>query len=114
MYNKKSQEKFSPAGSSAKLPLLKQKLVGVKTLDKCVYKIWELYMIFEVMNAEKGLWPIFGCKVGQSVPIGMKLEHGVCHRLLDVYSKFQIDISKHAEIKKPGKFQKIQNAHKIL
>ena len=32
-------------------------------------------MIFKAMDAEK--WPIFGCKVGQSVPIGMKLEFDV-------------------------------------
>ena len=31
-------------------------------------------MIFKAMNADKWLWPIFDCKVGQSVPIGMKLE----------------------------------------
>ena len=31
-------------------------------------------MIFKAMNADKWLWPIFGCKVGQSVPIEMKLE----------------------------------------
>ena len=31
-------------------------------------------MIFKAMNADKWLWPIFGYKVGQSVPIGMKLE----------------------------------------
>ena len=41
---------------------------------KCVYQIWGFYMIFKAMNADKLLWPIFGCKVGQSVPIGMKLE----------------------------------------
>ena len=52
---------------------------------------------------------IFGCKVGQSVPIGMKLD--VWHYLLNVYTMFQIDISKHVE-KKPGKLRKIQNAQK--
>ena len=41
---------------------------------KCVYQIWGLYMIFRAMNADKWLWPIFGCKVDQSVLIGMKLE----------------------------------------
>ena len=49
------------------------------------------------MNAEKWLWPIFGCKVGQSVPIGMKLELDVWHYLLNVYTMFQNDISKHVE-----------------
>ena len=67
-------------------------------------------MIFKAMNADKWLWPIFGCKVGQSVPIGMKLELDVQHHLLHVYIMFQTDISKHVE-KKPGKLRKIQNAH---
>ena len=67
-------------------------------------------MIFKAMNADKWLWPIFGCKVGQSVMIGMKLELDVYHHLLhDVNTKFQTDISKHVE-KKPGKLRKIQNA----
>ena len=81
------------------------------SLYKCVYQIWGLYIIFEAMNAEKWLWPIFGCKVGQSVPIGMKLELDVWHCLLNVYTMFQNDISKHVE-KKPGKLRKIQNAQK--
>ena len=51
------------------------------------------------MNAEKWLWPIFGCKVGQSVPIGMKLELDVWHYLLNVYTMFQNDISKHVKKK---------------
>ena len=54
------------------------------------------------MNADKLLWPIFGCKVGQSVQIGMKLELDLWHHLLDVYAKFQTDISKHVQ-KKSGK-----------
>ena len=29
--------------------------------------------IFETMNAEKCIWPICGCKVGQSVPIAKNL-----------------------------------------
>ena len=43
------------------------------------------------MNADKWLWPIFGCKVGQSVHIRMKLELDVWHDPLDVYEKFQTD-----------------------
>ena len=61
------------------------------------------------MNAEK--WPIFGSKVGQSVLIGIKLELDVWHHQLDVYTKFQINISKHAE-KRPRNLWKIQNAEK--
>ena len=57
------------------------------------------------MNAEKSLWPIFGCKVGQSVPIGMKLELDVWHYLKNLYTMFQIDISKHVE-KNPENFTK--------
>ena len=60
---------------------------------------------------QKNDWPIFGCKVSQSVPIGMKLELDVWHYLLNVYIMFQIDISKHVE-KKPGKLCKIQNVQK--
>ena len=65
-------------------------------------QIWGFYIFFKAMNADKWLWPIFGCKVGQSVPIGMKLELDVQHRLLHVYAKFQTDISKHVE-KSPEK-----------
>ena len=39
-----------------------------------VYQIWDLYMIFKGINADKWLWIIFGSKVSQSVPMGMKLE----------------------------------------
>ena len=63
------------------------------------------------MNADKWLWPIFGFKVGQSVPNGMKLELDVWHHPLHVYAKFQTDISKLVE-KKPGKLRKIQKAQK--
>ena len=55
------------------------------------------------MNADKGLWPIFGCKVGQIVQIGMKLELVVWHHPLDVYAKFQTDISQHVQ-KRPENF----------
>ena len=73
------------------------------SLFECVYQIWGLYIIFKAMNADKWLWPIFGCKVGQSVQIGMKLKLDVWHHPLDVYAKFQTDISQHIQ-KKAGKF----------
>ena len=41
----------------------------------------------------------------------MKLELDLWYRLPDIYSKLQIDISKHVE-KKLGKLKKMQNAHK--
>ena len=56
----------------------------------------------EAVNADKWHWPIFGCKVGQSVQIGMKLKLDVLHHPLDVYAKFQTDISQHVQ-KKSGK-----------
>ena len=58
-------------------------------------------MIVKAINEEKLLWCIFGCKVGQSHLTVMKLQLNVWRRLLDVYTKFQIDISKH--VKKSGK-----------
>ena len=80
-----------------------QKSIGVKTLIfECVYQIWGLYIIFKAMNADKWLWPIFGCKVGQSVQIGMKLKLDVWHHPLNVFAKFQTDISQHVQ-KKSGK-----------
>ena len=70
-----------------------QKSIGVKTLFECVYEIGGLHIIFKAMNADKWLGPIFGCKVGQRVQIGMKLELDVWRHPLDVYAKFQTDIS---------------------
>ena len=61
-------------------------------------------MILKDVNADKWLWPIFGSKVGQSVPIGMKLD--VYNHLLHIYTKFEIDISQHIEKKSPENFEK--------
>ena len=58
-----------------------------------------------------GIWPTFGCKAGQKVLIAMKLELDLWCRLLDVYSKFQINIWKYVD-KKPEKLKKIQNVQK--
>ena len=85
---KKSQENVSLAGSSGNTPFQVflsargpkiaqpwRKSEGSRHIQyKCVYQIWGLYMIFKAINADKWVWPIFRCKVGQSVPIGMKLE----------------------------------------
>ena len=75
---------------------------GQDTHYLSVYQIWGLYIIFKAMNADKWLWPILGCKVGQSVQIGMKLKLDVWHHPLNVYAKFQTDISQHVQ-KKSGK-----------
>ena len=45
----------------------------------------------------------FCCQVGQSVQIRMKLELDVWHHPLDIYAKFQTDISQHAQ-KSPENF----------
>ena len=60
------------------------------------------------MNPQKLLWPIFVCKVRQSVPVGMKLELDMWQHLVDLYTKFQIDISKHGE-KSPKNLKKSKN-----
>ena len=73
------------------------------SLFECVYQIWGLYIIFKATNADKWLWPILGCEVGQSVQIGMKLELDAWHHPLDVYAKFQTDISQHVQ-KSPENF----------
>ena len=84
---KKSPENFSLAGAlvtppfkcscppeGKKLPNHDENQQGLRHLQyKCMYQIWGLNMISKAMNADKWLWPIFGCKVDQSVPIGMKL-----------------------------------------
>ena len=54
------------------------------------------------MIEKKWVWPTFGCKLGQSDPIVMQLELDMSCHLLNVYTKFQIDISKHVE-EKSGK-----------
>ena len=45
------------------------------------------------------MWPTFGPKVGPSILIEMKLEVGVWHCLLNVYTgtKFQTGVLKHVE-----------------
>ena len=51
---------------------------------------------------QKSVWPTFGCKLGQSDPIVMQLKLDMSCHLLNVYTKFQIDIAKHVE-EKSGK-----------
>ena len=89
------------------------KISRVKTLtiDVCVPNLRSLYN-FEAMYSEKWPWPIFDCKVGQSVLIGMKLELDLWHYLLDVSTKFHIDISNHVE--KAQKSSKNPKCAKII
>ena len=72
-----------------------------------LYVLWSLPNLRPLYNFkamyDKWLWPIFGCKVCQSVQIGMKLELYVWHHPLNVHAKFQTDISKHVQ-KSPENF----------
>ena len=67
-----------------------------------VYQIWRIYLDFWGHDCKKWVWPTFGCKLGQSNPIVMQLKRDMSCHLLGVYTKFQIDISKHVE-EKSGK-----------
>ena len=51
---------------------------------------------------QKWVWPTFGCKLGQNDPIVMQLKFNMSWHLMNVYTKFQINISKHVE-EKSGK-----------
>ena len=53
--------------------------------------------MYEAMIANKLVWLTFGCKQGQGDPIVMKLILDISYHQLKVYSKFEIDISKHVE-----------------
>ena len=53
-------------------------------------------------DCKKLVWPTFDCKLGQNDPIVMKLKLDMSCHLLNVYTKFEIDIPKHV-VKKSGK-----------
>ena len=67
-----------------------------------VYQIWRIYLDLWGYDCKKWVWPTFGCKLGQSDPIVMQLKLNMSCHLLNVYTKFEIDISKHVE-EKSGK-----------
>ena len=62
-----------------------------------LYKIWRLYPNKWPQEFKKQIWSTFSSKLDQSVLIAMKLEFDEWCRLLDVYSKFHFDFSKHVE-----------------
>ena len=70
-----------------------------------VYQIWRIYLDLWGHDCKKYVWPTFGCKLGHSDPIVMQLKLDMSCHLLNVYTKCQIDISKHVEEKsgKPGR-----------
>ena len=58
--------------------------------------------MYQILSISLRLWghdynicvsPTVGCKVDQSDPIALKLKLDMSHNLLNVYTKFQIDIS---------------------
>ena len=65
-------------------------------------KFEEFILIYEAMIAKKWVCPPFGCKLGQNDLIVMQLKLDMSCHLQNVYTKFQIDISKHVE-EKSGK-----------
>ena len=64
-----------------------------------MYKIWRIYLDFWGHDCKKWVWPTYGCKLCQNDPIVMQLKLDMSCHLLNVYTKFQIDISKHVEEK---------------
>ena len=76
------------------------------TKDYLHTKFERFILIYESMIAKKWVWPAFGCKLGQSNPIMMKLKLDMPCHLLNVYTKFDNDISKHVE-KKSGKLRRM-------
>ena len=67
-----------------------------------MYQIWKVYLDSWGHDCKKYVWSTFSCKVGQIDPIAIKLKLDMSCYKLNVYTKFQIDISKHVE-KKSGK-----------
>ena len=62
-----------------------------------MYQIENIYLDLWGHNCKNWVWPTFSCKVGRRVPIAMKLKLDMSCHLLNVYTKFQIDISKYVE-----------------
>ena len=67
-----------------------------------MYQIWRIYLDLWGYDCKKWVWPTFGCKLCQNDPIVVQLKIDIPCHLLTVYTKFQIDISKHVE-EKSGK-----------
>ena len=65
-------------------------------------KFEEFTLIYKATIAKIEFDLLLAVKLGQSDPIVMKLKLDMSCHLLNAYTKFQIDISKHVE-KKSGK-----------
>ena len=79
-----------------------------------MYQIWRIYLDLWGHDCKKWVWPTFGCKLGQSDPIVMQLKLGMPCHLLNVYTKFQIDISKHVEEKSGKRGRTDGHCHGII
>ena len=62
-----------------------------------MYQIWRIDLDFWGNDCKKWVWLTFGCQVGQNDPIVVKIKLNLLYHLLDIYTKFRIDISKHVE-----------------
>ena len=62
-----------------------------------MYQIWRMYLDLWGHDCKNWVWTTFSCKIGQSDPIVTKLKLNMPYHLLNVYTKFQIDISLHVE-----------------
>ena len=61
------------------------------------YQILNIYLDLLVHDCKKWAGPNFGCKLGPNDPIMMNLKLDKSCHLLNVYTKFENDISKHVE-----------------
>ena len=79
-----------------------------------MYQIWRIYLDLWGHDCKKWVWPTFGCKLGQSDPIVMQLKLDMSCHLLNVYTKFQIDIPKHIEEKSGKRGRTDGHCHGII
>ena len=66
-----------------------------------MYQLWRIYLDLWGHDCEKWVWLTSGCKVSQINVIAMKPKLDMSCHLLNVYTKYQIGISKHVEEKIP-------------
>ena len=62
-----------------------------------MYQIWNIYLDLWGHDYKKIVWPGFSCKVGQSDPIVMEIKLDMSYLILNVYTNFEINMSKHVE-----------------
>ena len=80
-----------------KILFLQKKELMSYTVGHLCTKFQEFILIFEAMIAKKLVWLTFGCKLSQSDPTVMKLKLDMSCNLLNVCTKFQIEMSMNVE-----------------